>query len=274
MSRQPLDNDIFEYIFSRYDIKILIEKEARKYKKRILTTQYGFEDGAVAQRKKKLDNPKENTEFIKDLALDLGADMVGISKVKKEYFFKGRELDHNYAISLAMEMDFDKIQKSPGPPSATEVIRTYCMLGEITIRLAAKIRELGYPAFAHHPRASRKRHARILHVPTAIEAGFGELGRHGLLITPKYGPRVRLGTVTTDLPLIPDSPISFGVSLFCESCDICLKECEGNAIPKKKSTVRGVKKHKVDPYKCGPFFAQYDGCSVCMKVCTYNKRLD
>jgi epoxyqueuosine reductase QueG len=269
---QPVDKNIFEYIFNRWDIKIEIEEEAKKYKQRILTQQYGFEDGPVDVRKKDLDNPEENTEFIKKLALDLGADMVGISEVKKECFFKGSELDHRYAISLAMEMDYDRIQKSPGPPSATEVIRVYFLLGEITIKLATKIRELGYHAFGHHPRASRQTHARILHIPQAILAGFGELGRHGLLITPKYGPRVRLGTVTTNLPLNCDSPISFGVSQFCDNCDICVKECEGDAIPKMKSDVRGFSKYKVDPFKCGPYFAEYDGCSVCMKVCAYNKR--
>ncbi|UCE38050.1 MAG: hypothetical protein JSW00_02065 [Thermoplasmata archaeon] len=272
MLKQPVDENIFEYIFSRWDVKIKIEDEAREYKNRILTSQYGFEDGPIAKRKKELDNPEENTIFIKDLALDLGADLVGISKVRREYFFKGSELDHRFAISLAMEMDYDKIQDSPGPPSATEVIKIYCLLGEITIKLASKIREIGYPAFAHHPRASRRIHARILHIPTAIESGLGELGRLGLLITPQYGPRVRLGTVTTNLPLIPDEPLNFGASEYCEKCDICVRECEGDAVPKKKSNVRGFKKYRVDPYKCGPYFAEYDGCSVCLKVCALNKR--
>jgi hypothetical protein len=109
LTEQPIDNNIFEYIFSRYDVKIHIEEEAKKYKERILTKQYGFEDGPVSQRKKELDNPNENTDYIKKMALDMGADLVGISKVKKEYFFNGRELDHQYAISLAMEMDWEKI---------------------------------------------------------------------------------------------------------------------------------------------------------------------
>ncbi len=272
MTEQPVYINIFEYIFSRYDVKIIIEDEAKKYKNRILTEQYGFEDGPVAKRKKELEDPRENTDFVKKLTLDLGADMVGISEVRQEYFFKGRELDHKYAISLAMEMDYDKIQESPGPPSATEVIKVYCMLGEITMKVASKIRELGYPAYAHHPRGSGKFPSRILHIPTAIEAGFGELGRHGLLITPRFGPRVRLGTVTTDLPLIPDEPTNFGATKFCEECDICVKECEGDAISKEKTDVRGYIKYAVDPYKCGPYFGEYDGCSVCMKVCVFNKR--
>ncbi|MEE9151168.1 MAG: reductive dehalogenase domain-containing protein [Thermoplasmata archaeon] len=271
MIEQPVDNDIFRYIFGRYEVKITIEEEAKKYKQKILTEQYGFEDGPVAARKKELDDPKENTALIKKLARELKADMVGISKVKKGYLFKGRELEHKYAISIALEMDYDRIQASPGPASATEVIRVYCVLGEITIKIASNIRKLGYQAYAHHPRGSTKFPSRILHIPTAIEAGFGELGRHGLLITAKYGPRVRLGTVTTNLPLTPNSPITFGAAKICEECNICVNECEGDAIPEHRSLVRGVKKYVVDPYKCGPYFGEYDGCSVCMKVCAFNK---
>lgn len=271
MIDQPVDHNIFDYIFSHYEVRITIEEGAKKYKQKIFTEQYGFEDGPVAKRKKELTDVDENTVYIKELARDLGADMVGVSRVKREYFFKGRELDHEYAISLALEMDYDKIQESPGPPSATEVIRVYCVLGDITLKVASKIREMGYPAYAHHPRASRQFPTRILHIPTAIEAGFGELGRHGLLITPKFGPRVRIGTVTTNLPLRPDVPISFGVKEFCEKCDICIKECEGQAIPQNRTLVRGVKKYAVDPYKCAPYFGEYDGCSVCMKVCVFNK---
>ncbi|UCF07619.1 MAG: hypothetical protein JSW28_08225 [Thermoplasmata archaeon] len=272
MEEQPVDIDIFQYIFDRYDIKIAIEPEARIYKKKIYTEQYGFEDGPVSPRKRPLDDPGKNTLHIKRIARELGADLVGITETRKAYFFKGRELDHGLAVSLAMEMEYEKIQTSPGPPSATEVIRVYCMLGEVTRNLAARIRELGYPAFAHNPRASRENPARILHIPVAIEAGLGELGRHGLLITERFGPRVRLGTVTTNLPLMPDKPVTFGAREFCQSCDICVRECEGDAIPEHESLVRGVKKFKVDPYKCGPYFGEYDGCSVCMKVCAFNKK--
>ena len=271
MPEQPVDKNIFHYIFDRYTIKIEIEPEAKKYKEKILTEQYGFEDGPISKRKEELTDPKQNTTYIKSLAKELGADLVGISEVKNEYFFKGREPEHKYAISMAMEMDYDRIQASPGPESATEVIRVYCLLGEITLKLASEIRKLGYPALAHHPRASRRLPARILHIPTAIEAGLGELGRNGLLITPEFGPRVRLGTVTTDLPFVPDAPISFGAAEFCKKCTICVKECEGDAIPEKRDLVLGVRKYVVNPYKCGPYFGEYDGCSVCMKVCHFNE---
>jgi hypothetical protein len=57
-----------------------------------------------------------------------------------------------------------------------------------------------------------------LSVPYAIAAGLGEYSRMGLLITPEYGPRVRLAKVFTDAPLVPDRPIRFGVYEFCQKC--------------------------------------------------------
>jgi len=64
---------------------------------------------------------------------------------------------------------------------------------------------LGYSATANH-----LRHYDALLVPLAVDAGLGETGRLGYLMTRDYGPRVRLGAVTTDLPLIPDKPVDMG----------------------------------------------------------------
>ena len=69
-----------------------------------------------------------------------------------------------------------------------------------------------------------------LSIPLAIDTGLGQLGRNGLLITPEYGPRVRLCKVFTDPPLEPDSPIDFGVNDFCRRCRLCADACEVDAI--------------------------------------------
>jgi len=69
-----------------------------------------------------------------------------------------------------------------------------------------------------------------LSIPLAIDAGLGELGRNGLLITPEFGPRVRLSKVFTDLSLVPDEPIEFGVVEFCEKCETCARYCPSQAI--------------------------------------------
>ncbi len=80
------------------------------------------------------------------------------------------------------------------------------------------IRNLGYEAIGSMNDTS-------LAIPYAIQAGLGEYGRNGLLITQKYGPRVRLGKIYTNLDLSHDKPIHFGVKEFCNICNICASEC-------------------------------------------------
>ena len=50
------------------------------------------------------------------------------------------------------------------------------------LALAQYIRNLGYQAYA-------SMNDTALSIPMAIQAGLGEYGRHGLLITKEFGPR-------------------------------------------------------------------------------------
>jgi epoxyqueuosine reductase QueG len=68
-------------------------------------------------------------------------------------------------------------------------------------------------------------------VPLVLDAGLGGAGRLGYLLTEKYGPRVRLSAVTTNLPLVPDKPIDIGVEDFCKICKKCAVCCPSNSIP-------------------------------------------
>ena len=54
-----------------------------------------------------------------------------------------------------------------------------------------------------------------------MQAGLGEYGCHGLVITKEFGPRVRFGKIFTDLPLSHDRPVKFGVKEFCDMCRRC-----------------------------------------------------
>jgi reductive dehalogenase len=136
--------------------------------------------------------------------------------------------------------------------------------------LAEFIRLLGY-------RAIPAGNGVGLSIPMAVDAGLGELGRMGLLITPKYGPRVRLAKVITDMPLIPDSPIRFGVTEFCETCMLCADDCPSGAVTrgpqtwegKSPSNNPGTFKWYAEPEKCYDFNGF--SCSNCKRVCPFTK---
>ena len=119
-----------------------------------------------------------------------------------------------------------------------------------------------------------------LSVALAVDAGLGELGRFGLLITKEYGPRVRLCKVFTDLPLAPDPPADLGVRGFCEECKKCAQACPSRAIPEGGRTAEplnvsnngGLEKWMVDAERCFGFWAANGvDCTNCRAVCPWNK---
>jgi ferredoxin len=63
-----------------------------------------------------------------------------------------------------------------------------------------------------------------------MACGLGEIGWSKVFIHPKFGPRVRLGTILTDAELEPDPLIEPGT--LCNKCMKCARECPGGAIPK------------------------------------------
>ena len=72
-------------------------------------------------------------------------------------------------------------------------------------------------------------------LPAAIEAGIGELGKHGSLICKEMGSLFRGACVATDLPLAVDAATDIGVGDFCPSCRACTSACPPNALTDEKT---------------------------------------
>lgn len=213
------------------------------------------------------------SEAVKQKAFALGADEVGIAEIQPSDIYKGREVNEKYAIVVGQRMLWRNFQEVPSQESAIECLRVYFSLGEIVIALAEYIRSLGYACTVEHPIGDSD----VLHIPLALKAGFGELGRHGSIIHPKMGPLFRLGSVITDMPLAIDQPIDAGIAAFCDNCKACRIYCPAKAIPDERS-VEGGKDHlgnyryKVDTGKCFPYFAKHNYCSICLPVCVYHHK--
>jgi epoxyqueuosine reductase QueG len=133
--------------------------------------------------------------------------------------------------------------------------------------LEGYIRELGYTALRGvvNPQAA------------GLAAGMGELGRNGLVISEKYGPRIHMpDPITTDLPLVPDEPIDIGVADFCQVCRKCAVTCPTNSITFDDKVVHnGIEKFKIKwetCYRLRPYMHDHWGsCLTCATVCPYTK---
>jgi reductive dehalogenase len=176
-------------------------------------------------------------------------------------------LDHQYAIVFAEEMSFEMIGPAPHTPTVIESMKDYAKGAYISTQLAAMIANLGYSASANH-----LRHYEAVLPPLAVDAGLGELGRLGYLMTKEFGPRIRLGAVTTDLALIPDKPVDIGVADFCKFCKKCAVCCPSQSIPLDEAPqeVNGTLRWKLNDETCFDYWGKVGtDCNVCMKVCPW-----
>lgn len=243
-------------------------------------------DGPLNPEPVPVDNTRALTEKIKALARYFGADLVGVCRLNQNYVVSNRgdeysfgtaewgrpvELSHRFAISLGFKRNFEMVKAGHSYIDGNDGAMTYNRAAYAACLLGGYIRELGYPAKVHFERVEE-----ILQVPVAVEAGLGELGRLGILITPDYGPRVRLATVTTDIPLERDRPIDIGVQKFCRICRKCAFCCPSGAISKgDQKILRGAQKWVIHPEKCLAFWGsdktKHEDCSNCVAVCPYNR---
>jgi epoxyqueuosine reductase len=198
-----------------------------------------------------------------------GVDLFGYTTIAPRLIFQGKAVRHANVIVLAMEMDRARMDNAPSPDTAVMVHETYDRLGFTANRIARYLRARGYPAQAGHPLGGP-----VLYPPLAQAAGLGWLGRHGLLITPEFGPRVRLAAVFTAIEDLPDTSTDrhAWIGEFCRDCGKCLRTCPVRAIRDVPRREPGGRESCVDPSRCLPFFVRHDGCSICIARCPFHQR--
>ncbi len=236
-----------------------------------------FVDGEPAAERVDVD-PSTITRFIDHWVLKLGAISVGVTELRDYHVYTtvgrgpdyGRPvtLDHDFAIALTVEMDKEMLSHAPLSPTVMESAQQYVESGVIAVQVAEFIRGLGYPARAHIDG-----NYRVVCPLVARDAGLGEIGRMGLLMTPELGPRVRIAVVTTDLPLIPSESRRDPTTIdFCAQCRKCADVCPSDAISAQDQVdIAGVRRWQIDSEAC---FTLWSGtgtdCARCMAACPYS----
>jgi epoxyqueuosine reductase len=170
-------------------------------------------------------------EKIRKYIMDLGVDDVGFANVEDyhspksypiETFLPGaktiislvfRELDtcESPSVTIAMNgrLDMNYFQRSC----------SYQINRFLKKEFQAKIVDMPYssPMELHKDRMAigdfSQRHA-------AVAAGMGTIGRHNLVIHPRFGTRIGLTALITNLELEPDVKIEQDL---CIHCDLCVK---------------------------------------------------
>ena len=231
---------------------------------------------------------KALTRHIKRVSEFLGANVVGIAAVHPSMLYSGLRYPDDgtgnsdnkivqsaedtaakypYAICLSTAWDYNMIQAHRHHIGDHAYHFSQAKLQLVYANLAAYIREMGYEVVQNRAQC----------MPTALAAGIGELGRHGMLITEKFGSRIHLGDpILTNMPLIADKPLDIGVDDFCKVCRKCATTCPTNSITMEKKVVHnGVEKYKINWETCYRLRAYvmdfWEVCLSCVTVCPYTK---
>lgn len=234
-------------------------------------------DGAIAETKTEVD-PERISNYIKAWSKKLGALDCGMTKLESHHFYSiggraeryGKPVvnTHKFAIAFTVEMAKELVDAAPSASIVMESGQQYLESGVIALQVAAFIRNLGYEARAHIDG-----NYQVVCPLVARDAGLGEIGRMGLLMTPKLGPRVRISVVTTNLPLVTDNPLNeYSMIDFCEKCKKCADSCPSQAIsvdPRKE--IDGALRWQINQEACFTLWCQLGtDCGRCVSVCPYS----
>ena len=208
---------------------------------------------------------KDVSQEIKARASEVGFGEVGITRFDRRYVqeaHKSWSKNFPHSVCLAYEQDYEATQVTPSLDSEGTHFGTYRAMQDMALALANYIRTLGYHAQIWSPVVNN-----AVLIPMFVEAGLGQLGANGQLLSPHFGSRARLMLISTDALVTYDQPVDYGINSFCNICQVCVNRCPGRALIRDKVWWRGVKKSKVIYKRCRPVMARYEGCGVCMKAC-------
>lgn len=189
--------------------------------------------------------------------------------------------DYPRAISIAVRLSgpiMDGIVDRPTPLYAAHYSRVNQLLDDLAIRTTNLLQSSGFratPIPASMILDAERWTSFISHKAVAIAAGIGWQGKSLLVVSPEYGPRIRLVTVLTNASIEPDSPLRNR----CGDCTKCQDHCPAGAIRGARTNSHfATRSEALELDKCvhqvRDVFAQIPHiisgiCGVCIKVCPW-----
>ncbi len=236
--------------------------KARAERAEILSAEIGPLIGPPVQQ-----SPQEWTRALTAFRDTAALEMIGVTEMQPEFCLAGVSVPETRIIMIGVVHDYDEIATAPATRAGAEVLKQYGRAGAAAKQVATWLRAQGWDARA----VTGPMTGEVLMIPPALACGFGELGKHGSIISAEYGASFRLSAVLTDAPFALTAPRDHGIDGFCQHCRICEDACPPEALSPDKQTVRGVQKWYVDFDRCLPFFNQHQGCSICIAVCPWSQ---
>ncbi len=198
----------------------------------------------------------------------------------------------NYGITIGIRLDdkiIDGIVNGPTDEYAEHYDQINTVLNNIAREVRRNLKRQGYKAEIikatiktgeekKYPNYSKNLSVEFPHKTAATRSGLGWIGKTALLVSPKFGPRIRLVTILTNKKLVTGQPVKKSL---CGTCDICVKKCPAKAANGKTWSVGMQRDEFFDAFECRStakeLGMQRTGskeciCGICVSVCPLGKK--
>jgi epoxyqueuosine reductase QueG len=216
----------------------------------------------------------DNVEKMRALSQQWGGSLFGVADLrsfkKEEILLPPSLMDKlSYGISVGFHLSdaiLEEILNQPTPLYFHHYQRVNILLDTVGLIVTSAIQDLGYqamsiPASQIVDWKTQKGHLSHKHVASA--AGLGWIGRNNLLVNEKFGSRIRLVTVLTDLPLVISPPSIKD----CGSCLNCLSVCPAGAIKVRQEEFDHLRCYEQLRTFAKTLHFSHNICGVCVKAC-------
>lgn len=221
-------------------------------------------------------------EKLQQKLIEWGATFTGCSNVESALPESLKPL--KYALTVGVRLSdyiIDQITDKPTYTYFHHYRAVNALIDQLTLRAMLLIQEQGYYALAVPASQTvndvKDSYSAIFpHKTAAVMAGLGWIGKNGLFVSPRYGPRVRLGTVLTDMELPANNNI---LETGCRECRLCVDSCPAMALT-GNCWERGCDRSRiVDAKACSDYMkskfkhiGRGSVCGICIRVCPYGAR--
>lgn len=194
--------------------------------------------------------------------------------------------DFHFGVSIGKRLDdriVDKVRSGPTLEYYNHYKQSNVELSRLSQTICNDLKTIGIEAVCIEPTVttieldtiySADLTTRLSHKMVATRAGLGWIGKSDLFISKAFGPRLRLVSILTNIPLDNENqPIE---KSRCGTCSICVQKCPAGAISGDLWDISVHRNDFFDPFKCrqkckefGEKFLKMDVrvCGICVSVC-------
>ena len=212
----------------------------------------------------KVKNPTEpkqtiTLKFLKEFESYLEEYDIGYVNGISKLFLHDYKFDFDSAIVISYEMYQEILDVGAGKKAEELNDELYEHFGKITYKISDYLRKNGYETYVAHPREEKINFSAL-----AKKANMGNIGKSGLFISPKFGPKQKIAAILINIENLPQSESKYEwMREYCEYCNSCIRKCPEKALSYLNNETR------LNENIC---IGCSEGCTECIKACPFYEK--